>query len=267
MGNIAISTTILKPMPGYIFDITLTDSAGWFYFDYIYTLKFEGTESIFDNCVWLSNTQLIFYDVYSTSAGNIKYTLESNHGDKYIGYISIYEICFGKSTKILCNIDGIDKYINIENIKVGTLVKTYKHGYKRVLHIMSHKQSKNIKHVRTINSIYLLKKNSIRNNVPFAPLYITGAHAILVDKMTDLQKDIQRKYIEDDMYIEDKELLIAVTDPKLFHLCYNHPTEIYHFSLDNNDIYSRYGIYANGVLSESASIYMITKYKSNTIIQ
>jgi len=41
-------------------------------------------------------------------------------------------ICFNKDTKILCLKNDIEIYIKIQDILEGTLVKTYKHGYKKV---------------------------------------------------------------------------------------------------------------------------------------
>ena len=42
-------------------------------------------------------------------------------------------ICFNQGTKILCcNKNLKEEYISIENLKKGDLVKTYKHGYKKI---------------------------------------------------------------------------------------------------------------------------------------
>jgi hypothetical protein len=254
MGNINHTES-----PSYIkvntpFNITFQDDASWFYQRYKYRLYISGF--IFSNFTWLSQSELRFNGVRSNIAGNVPYTLISDNGDEYNGYISVQEICFGEGTKILCSINNNEEYVNIQDIQIGTLVKTYKNGYVPVLRIVSHGQAQNIfkNNQRPSNILYKMNKNSLGNNEPFEDLYVTGLHSILLDKLTIQQKNKQRKYSYKIKTIEDKTLLNAATEPLLFEPAVEHPYNVYHIALESDDIDKQYGIYANGILTESISI-------------
>jgi hypothetical protein len=64
--------------------------------------------------------------------GDVLNPLDSNG---YSAYYYLYPStpCFLEGTTVLCKIDEIEKYIPIELIKTGTLVKTSLDGYKPVL--------------------------------------------------------------------------------------------------------------------------------------
>ena len=41
--------------------------------------------------------------------------------------------CFLEGTTILCQVDGVEKYVSVEQLKKGTLVKTSLNGYKQIV--------------------------------------------------------------------------------------------------------------------------------------
>ena len=59
---------------------------------------------------------------------NIKIMKNSNYSITNFELI-LNAFCFNKGTKILCFKDGIEKYINIEELKKDYLVKTFKNEY------------------------------------------------------------------------------------------------------------------------------------------
>ena len=70
-----------------------------------------------------------------TSNKGTVYTLNNllNFDGNYYLYPNV--VCFLEGTHILCKINNEEKYINIEYIRPGTLVKTYLHGYKKIYKI------------------------------------------------------------------------------------------------------------------------------------
>ena len=50
------------------------------------------------------------------------------------GTASVTPICFNKGTKILCLINDLkEEYVAVEKLKPGDVVKSYKHGYRRIV--------------------------------------------------------------------------------------------------------------------------------------
>jgi hypothetical protein len=168
--------------------------------------------------------------------------------------------CFNKDTKILCRINDVNEsndeserelYIKIQDIKKGTYVKTYKHGYRRV---------DLIGHGSFINNpeywngcMYRMKENP--------DLVVTGGHSILVDEMTEEERTKNRQYFCEDIKIDDKYLLLACTSDKFEKIQNNDTYTYYHFTLENDgDDDNRYGIWANGILTETPSKNQYMKY-------
>jgi len=155
-------------------------------------------------------------------------------------------ICFNKDTKILCLQNDIETYIKIQDILEGTLVKTYKHDYKKVKKI--HKGILRNNPKKPFSCMYKMKKtyNMIDD------LIVTGRHSILVDKLSNINyKDIIRFKGNPKIKIDDKYLILACVSDKFEQIKDNKLYEYYHLSLESDIKNKRYGIYANGVLTET----------------
>lgn len=161
--------------------------------------------------------------------------------------------CFKENSKILCysNQDKKEKYVKIQEIRKGDLVKTTYNGYVPVDMIGTTKLYNSGNKIRSQNKLYKCSLNKYPE--VFEDLYLTGCHSILVDNLTEKEKE---KTIElmNDIYITDhKYRLMACLDeraePYLEEGVYN----IWHLALENNDYYMNYGIYANGLLVETCS--------------
>ena len=182
--------------------------------------------------------------------------------------IEVSTVCFKEGTKIMCRTPDCDKYIPIEQLDDHVYVKTYKHGYKRVKYLLQSKLINTDK--RTINKLYVMKKS--KENKLIEDLYVTGSHALLVDNLdenTSLKMDklINKLDIEYHRKIDDKEKLIACFDKRFKEHNELGLFNIYHLVLENDDNeYSNYGIYANGILAESTDEITLSRMKDFKLI-
>ena len=155
--------------------------------------------------------------------------------------------CFMGGTKILCQIDDLDKYIPVESITNDMLVKTYKHGYKKVIRTGYRGISCN--YSKDIHNLYKLPKS----DDVFEDLYITGGHSSLVDDLDEFQKEETLKIWNKLEKIDDKFLLLTVLNKAFTKHEITEPVNVYHIVLENDDINGAYGIYSNGLLTETMS--------------
>ena len=166
-------------------------------------------------------------------------------------------VCFKKGTKILCE---NDIYIPIEELKISDLVKTYKHGYKKVI-MSSH--SRSCDYVQSAyNQMYTYYRES--NLDLIEDLHLTGGHSLLLDTLTD-DESVNMKKIhwptKEEYIVDDKYKLLACFSREL-RISTEQYAEIYHITLEppeNANSTHVYGIYANGILVESCSKWSMQK--------
>lgn len=172
--------------------------------------------------------------------------------------------CFLEGTQVLCLINGDEKYVPVENIRSGTIVKTSIDGYKKVVLIGKGSIHNPGNDERIQNRLYKCSPSQYPQLTQ--DLYITGCHSILVDSITDTQHS---KLIEElgGIYITDKKYrLITCADERAEPWNSEGLYTIYHFALEHNDERMNYGIYVNGgLLVETCCIYAM-KNKSNMIL-
>jgi len=154
--------------------------------------------------------------------------------------------CYKEETKILCFVNGIEKYVNIEKLKKGDLVKTLKDGYKKIDLIGKNTLLNNPN--SEFNCLYKIYNNNGEI------LYITGEHLLLVDNIymdNIVMTDYKIKFYSFNYKIDDYKCVLACDfgEKVLDTNNYN----VYHFVLESNDNDKHYGIYANGIKSESTS--------------
>jgi hypothetical protein len=196
----------------------------------------------------------------SSQAGVYPSGIELEPENIYYLYPSIP--CFLEGTKILCLIDYKEEYVNIESIRKGTLVKTSLHGYKEVTYIGYSSITNYDSTERLENRLYICKKDvypTLNED-----LILTGTHSILVDTLTDKQREETIKSLDRIFITGDKYRLMAFLDPSAEPWASEGVYTVWHLALDHSDIFKNYGIYANGLLVESASIRFL-KDKSNMI--
>ena len=171
------------------------------------------------------------------------------------GTVSVYPytpICFLEGTQILCENGSVP----IEELKVGNLVKTL-NGYKAVVGINKNTLVNPGTEERTVNRLYSYDDK----------LYVTGAHSVLVDSLTQEQKEKTAKHlglmftedVEKVFVAESKCKLMAYLDTRAKPWASEGLYTIWHIALESVNENANYGIYANGYLVESCSINCLNK--------
>jgi len=206
--------------------------------------------------------------IASTSTGpdptniiyNVGYTLTGN-GTTDFYYLYPAAPCFLEETTILCQVEGVEKYVPVEELKKGTLVKTSLDGYKPVVLVGKGTIKNPGNDERTENRLY--KCSPSKYPELKEDLYITGCHSILECPITDKQKEDTIKHLGKLFVTDKKYRLMACVDERAEPWNSEGSYVIWHFALENKDEKMNYGVYANGgLLVESCSINFL-KNKSN----
>jgi hypothetical protein len=182
-----------------------------------------------DNAIW--NTMCY---------GNGDFTAFSQFANGACYIITAYASCYVKGTKILCLIDNREEYTAVEDMRKGTLVKTFQHGYKPVELIGKANMVNNPRH--PTKCVYKLKTNE--------STVITGAHYLLVDELPENLTKLQ--FYAKNLTIDSKKILLPC-DSELFEPIHDEKLfETYHFVLDSDNDDVGFGVYIEGdILSES----------------
>lgn len=159
--------------------------------------------------------------------------------------------CFNEGTKILClNKNLEEEYIPIENLKKGDLVKSYKHGYRRIELIGRSPVLNDPDNFRSC--MYKMVKNE--TNELINDLIVTGLHSILVDDLNEYKKNYDKIFGGNSPTIDDKYLLFVSSSNDFIKIVNNNVYNCYHFVLENNgNDYERFGVWANGILTDTPS--------------
>jgi len=162
--------------------------------------------------------------------------------------------CFNEGSKILClnPISNEEEYVLVQNLKKGDIVKTYLHGYRKVDVICTGKLRNNLHFFGR----YMCKMRKTETNDLIEDLIVTGAHSLLVDKLSEEEYvqtiDIFSKKWKIPFKIDDKYLLLAGISDKFEIMTEDFVYTYYHFCLENDgNNEARYGVWANGILVET----------------
>jgi hypothetical protein len=161
--------------------------------------------------------------------------------------------CFLEGSKILCMVDSVETYVAVETIRPGTLVKTSLHGYQPVKLIGSRVMVNAGGDKRDKNSLYLCTKANYPELTE--DLIITGCHAILVDHITDVQRQGIINTLERVFVTDKKYRLPACVDERAPVYQTTGTFTVWHFALEHTDIKMNYGVYAHGLLVETSPIW------------
>jgi hypothetical protein len=174
--------------------------------------------------------------------------------------------CFLEGTQVLCKVDVPqvdfeDIYLPIEKLSPGTLVKTSRDGYKQVVLLGKGVLQNPGNTDRIENRLY--KCSPVNYPTLTSDLYITGGHSILVNELTDSQREQTVKQLGRIFATDNKYRLLAQLDERAEPWASEDTYTIWHVALENESPTSNYGIYVNGgLLVESSSINFL-KNKSN----
>ena len=207
--------------------------------------------------------------IASNSSGTSSQSVVYNNGDILIGdgTYNLYPSapCFLEGTQILCHVDGKDTYMPVEQMRPGTLVKTSLDGYKKVEMIGTGPIHNPGTDERTQNRLY--KCTPAKYPELTQDLFITGCHSILVDVLTDKQKDDSTQQFGGVYVTSKKYRLMAAIDEQAEPWESAGTYTIWHFALENKDYYTNYGVYANGLLVETCSKRYLKELSSMKLVE
>jgi hypothetical protein len=169
--------------------------------------------------------------------------------------------CFLEGSTILCQVEGVERYVPVEHLKTGTLVKTSLNGYKPVVLLGKGTLRNPGNDARLEGRLYKCSRTKypqLKHD-----LYITGGHSILEFPITEKQSAETMKRLGD-LYVTDKKYrLMACVDERAEPWNSEGTYTIWSFALENQYDTQNYGVYANGgLLVESCSIRFL-KHNSN----
>jgi hypothetical protein len=151
----------------------------------------------------------------------------------------------------------VDEYIKIELLRAGDFVKTYKHGYRKIDLIGRNILINN----PNLYSKCMYKMEKTDTNGLLEDLIVTGNHAILVDHMTE-EKELNEEWLGPTPMLDKKYLLLTAVSKQFTSMKNKKPYVYYHLVLDNEEEdEARYGIWANGILTETPSKEYFKKQK------
>jgi hypothetical protein len=201
----------------------------------------------------------------SNSSGSSSQSATYYVGDVLIGDGS-YNLypnapCLLEGTTVLCQIDGVDQEIPIEQIRTGTVVKTAEDGYQRVALIGRSVISNSGSTERSQNRLYVCRTD--RYPELKTDLYLTGCHSLLVDRLTSDQAE-QTKTLLGRIYITGrKSRLMACIDDRAEPWASEGRYTVWHLALENQYPRANYGIFVNGgLLVESCSLFYLHNHSN-----
>jgi hypothetical protein len=166
---------------------------------------------------------------------------------------SSYTVCFKENSKILCLVDKQEKYVVVQDLRKGDLVKTVLHGYIPIDMIGKKQMYHEASSERIKEQLYKCTKAQYPELLE--DLVITGCHSILVDKFKNADQKAKAMAVNDGrLFLTDKRFrLPACVDDRTIVYEDKGVHMIYHFALNNDSYYGNYGVYANGLLVETCS--------------
>lgn len=194
---------------------------------------------------------------------NHDFSTDINFSSGFVFYVYPSTVCFLEGTKILCLVDKKETYVPIETMRAGTLVKTSRDGYKKV-ELIGKNGIVNPGHDDRIEG-RLYKLSPSRYTELKEDLFITGGHSVLVDMITDKQREDLTTHLGRIFITDKKYRLTALVDERAEPWTSEGSYTIWHFALEHENIKMNYGVYANGLLVETCSINTM-RTKSNLII-
>jgi hypothetical protein len=173
--------------------------------------------------------------------------------------------CFLEGTKILAmNSKYRVKYIAIEKLKPGMLVKTLRAGFVPIKYIGYSTIFNPGLATRVRDQLFKCTKSAYPELIE--DLVLTGNHSILVDTITNEEQQQITETLGRIYVTEEKYRLPAFNDTRAVPYDQRGEFRIWNLALENEDYYANYGIYANGLLVETTSCRYIKELSRMTLI-
>jgi hypothetical protein len=177
--------------------------------------------------------------------------------------------CFLEGARILrLNPETDDEeYIAVEKLRRGDLIRTAEHGYKAI-ELIGHTTIPNpMEASKESRRLYWFRKSKCANAGLFEDLCVTGDHCILHRTISDEKRKQIAEYMRDIYVTESHYRVPAFLDDRAEPYTRDGPATIWHFALENPNIYHNYGVMANGLLVESCSLHYMYKHSNMRMIE
>ena len=159
--------------------------------------------------------------------------------------------------KLINNTDYNEKYVLIENLQIGDLIKT--HNGKIIP----------VKYIGFLNIINSYNTNFNKQLYRYSKqqfdfltddLIVTGGHSRLVESLTDEEIKLSKNYRNELCKIDNYYLLLSCIDSgaEVYNDLENFT--VYNISLESDNLDENFGIFSNGMLIESCGINYLKKY-------
>ena len=232
---------------------------------YTNSLGYDGSFTVGDGGPFGPGSGYTSWRIASNSGGSSPQNIVYVNGDLLINdgayYLYPSAPCFLEGTTILCQVEGVETYVPIQELKNGTLVKTSLDGYKPVVLIGNGTITNPGTDARTENRLYKCSPSKYPELTD--DLYITGCHSILEFPITDKQKEDTIKHLGK-LYVTDKKYrLMACVDERAEPWNSEGVYTIWHFALEHASDGMNYGVYANGGLLVETCAIRTLKNRSN----
>ena len=174
--------------------------------------------------------------------------------------------CFLEGTKILAmDKKRILKYIPIEKLKPGMLVKTLSSGFVPIKYIGYSTLYNPGLATRVRDQLFKCTKSAYPELIE--DLVLTGNHSILVEKVTDEEREQIIETLGDLFITEQRYRLPAFNDKRAVPYEHRGDFRIWNLALEHENYYANYGIYANGLLVETTSCRYLKEISRMTLVE
>jgi hypothetical protein len=214
-------------------------------------ILYSGYTYTVPNLPWPYKTWKIAPNSTGTSSQNVVYKAGDVLNADGIYYLYYSVACFLEGSTILCLVDNKEKYVPIQNMRKGTLVKTLENGYRKVELIGRKPFINSGSSLRGEQQLYICSKEKYPELTE--DLVLTGDHSILVGAINDEQRKRMTELLGEIFVTENKYRLLAFLDDRAEPWSSMGEHTIWHFALESDNIYVNYGVYANGGLKVESS--------------
>jgi hypothetical protein len=200
-----------------------------------------------------------------SSSQTLVYTVGQSLTNDGVYYLYPSAPCFLEGTRILSLKDEKEQYIPIETLRPGNLVKTSRNGFKKIAKIGYGMIQNPGTLERSENRLYKCSKEAYAELND--DLYLTGCHSILVDSITDKQRQETIQKLGRIFVTDKKYRLMACIDERAEPWASEGSYTIWHFALEDTDTGINFGVYANGgLLVETCSLRFLEKKSNMTFV-
>lgn len=239
---------------------------------YSNVLGYNSSDFVVGNVTSGTNGGYTSWRIASNSSGPANQAVVYTNGQTLTGtpFVSYYYLypaspCFLEGTTVLCEVEGKEVYKPIQDIRRGDKVKTAEEGFKAV-GLIGHSSYSNPEGLNRVEArLYVCRKCVYP--VLTEDLIVTGCHSILVDVLTDAQREATVAAAGKVFVTGKKYRLMAHLDERAEPWASPGEHKVWHLALDDADIMRNYGIYVNGgLLVESTSIRFLRDKSNMTLI-